>query len=121
MHFRDLSSTTSSTYPIFDHNSAARFIVEQQFAPDRPAEDMRHLIDCPELVPERFRTPAEFHRAIAIRKEWCRRYAYGGHAVEALDGDADQNGLRFRFNVGPVASLFGLLHSAWGTRSGNRD
>jgi hypothetical protein len=119
MHFRDFSSTTSSTYPTLDHHGAARFIIEQQFATNRPTTEMPHLVDCPELVPQRFKTPAEFHRAVALRKGWCSRYAYGGYAAEALGDDADQHGLRFRFKIGPVATLFNLMHGACGTRSSN--
>ncbi|HEX2556405.1 MAG TPA: hypothetical protein VHL98_22125 [Microvirga sp.] len=116
MHYRDLSPKATPIQPALNYHNAARFIIEQQFAPNGPATSMPHLVDCPDLVPSRFKTPAEYHRAVALRTEWCSRYAYGGHSVQALDGDAEQNGLRFRFTVGPVATLFNLMNTAWGTR-----
>lgn len=106
MHFRDLSSPSTSDQSTLDYRRVAHLIIEQQFAP-RSATDMRHIVDCTNLTPDDLNT----------RKAWCRRFAYGGYAVEPLDGDADQNGLRFRFSLGPVAAIFGLVHSAWGTRA----
>ena len=107
MHYRDLSLPADSLQTAFDFNHAARVIIEQQFAPARSATGMRHIVDFTNLTPE----------DLKLRREWCRKFAFGGHSIEAINGGGGQKGLRFKFSVGPVATLFGLLHTAWGTRS----
>jgi hypothetical protein len=109
MKYRDLSLHASSACPTLDYHRAARLIVEQQFTSRVQAAEMPHLVDMPDLTPSRFKTLAQYHRAVAQRRSWCEKFAYGGFGVEALDDGADSKGLRFRFRISAVATMFRLL------------
>ena len=58
MYYHENSSLASSAHLSLDYDGAARQIIDQQFASGNLATDMRHLVDCTNLMSSRFRTPA---------------------------------------------------------------